>query len=152
LNTVNTLQNQLSDCENGRTNLQNELNSANGTITTLQNDLNTANNTISELQTENEDLQSQLDECKNATSFRSAQADNLKRLPYPNPTNTAINLPYNLEKGETSVMRISSITGQLVEIIQIDFTADKILLNVSGYAKGVYLYEVNGVSNRFIVE
>jgi hypothetical protein len=26
------------------------------------------------------------------------------------------------------------------------------LLNVSNYAKGIYVYEVNGVSNKFIVQ
>ena len=71
---------------------------------------------------------------------------------YPNPANTIITLPYQLQQGEMSVMKIYNLNGQLVESKQIDYVFDKILLNVSGYAKGVYLYEVNGVSNRFIVE
>jgi hypothetical protein len=72
--------------------------------------------------------------------------------PYPNPANNIINLPYQLTQGETSVMRIFNLNGQLIETKQIDSAFDKILLNVSGYTKGMYLYEVNGVSNRFIVD
>ena len=49
-------------------------------------------------------------------------------------------------------MRISNIQGQLVELKQIDYVFDKIILNVSNYSKGVYIYEVNGVSNKFVVE
>ena len=71
--------------------------------------------------------------------------------PYPNPAKTAISLPYQLKQGETSVMHIYNNNGQLMETKQIDYVFDKILLNVSGYAKGIYFYEVNGVSNRFIV-
>ena len=71
--------------------------------------------------------------------------------PYPNPAKTAISLPYQLKQGETSVMHIYNANGQLMETKQIDYVFDKILLNVSGYAKGTYFYEVNGVSNRFIV-
>jgi hypothetical protein len=71
--------------------------------------------------------------------------------PSPNPSNTVITLPYQLKQGEISVMRIFNINGLLIESKQIDFVFDKILLNVSEYAKGVYFYEVNGVSNRFVV-
>ena len=71
--------------------------------------------------------------------------------PYPNPAKTAISLPYQLKQGETSVMHIYNTNGQLMETKQIDSVFDKILLNVSDYAKGIYFYEVNGVSNRFVV-
>jgi hypothetical protein len=71
--------------------------------------------------------------------------------PYPNPANSTITLPYQLKQGEMSVMQIFNINGQLIETKQIDYIFDKILLNVSEYTKGVYIYVVNGVSNRFIV-
>ena len=86
------------------------------------------------------------------TDLRSAQVEKTKQFPYPNPANTVIVLPYKLEQGETAVMNIYNMNGQLVDVKQIDFVFDRILLNVSGYAKGVYIYEVKGVSNRFIVE
>ena len=78
---------------------------------------------------------------------RASQAQS----PYPNPTNSTITLPYQLKQGEMSVMRIFNMNGQLIETKQIDFIFDKILLNVSEYETGIYIYEVNGVSSRFIV-
>ena len=72
--------------------------------------------------------------------------------PYPNPANSVIELPYQLRQGEMSVMNIYNINGKLIETKKIDSVFDKILLNVSSYIKGLYLYEVNGVSNRFIVD
>ncbi len=81
----------------------------------------------------------------------SEQKANVIQSAYPNPTISSITLPYQLKQGEISVMRIFNINGLLIESKQIDFVFDKILLNVSEYAKGVYFYEVNGVSNRFVV-
>jgi len=86
------------------------------------------------------------------TGVKNIQQNNTSLLPYPNPANTIITLPYQLKQGETSAMRIYSINGQLIETKQIDFVFDKVLLNVSSYTKGMYLYEVNGISNRFIVD
>ena len=71
---------------------------------------------------------------------------------YPNPTRITINLPYVLDKGQTTMMRrIYKTNGQLMEQKQIDSAFDKILLNVNSYQPGIYLYEYNGVSNKFIV-
>jgi hypothetical protein len=80
------------------------------------------------------------------------ESNNILQLPYPNPASSVITLPYQLKQGETSVMNIYNINGQLIENKQIDSMFDKILLNVSSYAKGMYIYEVNGISSRFIVE
>ncbi|MDR1678374.1 MAG: T9SS type A sorting domain-containing protein [Prevotellaceae bacterium] len=80
--------------------------------------------------------------------MRSAQTEKVSP-PYPNPANTIVTLPYKLAQGKTSVMNIYSTSGQLIESKQIDSVFDRILLNVSGYAKGIYLYEANDVSNRF---
>lgn len=81
----------------------------------------------------------------------SQEYNNSNIFPYPNPANSTITLPYKLNQGETSVMRIYNLNGQLIENKQIDFIFDEILLNVSNYTKGVYFYEVNGKSNKFIV-
>jgi hypothetical protein len=72
--------------------------------------------------------------------------------PYPNPSNSIVHLPYQLKNGETSVMHIYNLQGQLLEQKQIDYAFHEILLDVSMYVKGVYIYEVNGISNKFIVE
>lgn len=72
--------------------------------------------------------------------------------PYPNPANTYITLPYKLNEGEFAVMNIFNINGQLIESKKIGYDFDKILLDVSGYAKGMYIYEVKNVSNKFVVK
>lgn len=76
---------------------------------------------------------------------------NKNQTAYPNPTHYNITLPYQLKQGEKSEMRIFNINGQLVESKQIDFLFDKILLDVSEYSKGIYFYEVNGISSEFVV-
>jgi len=78
--------------------------------------------------------------------------NNIFQSPYPNPANSIITLPYQLKQGEISTMRIYNMNGQLIETKQIDSAFDKILLNVSNYKRGMYLYEVNGESKRFIVK
>jgi hypothetical protein len=85
------------------------------------------------------------------TSIAPPTGNNISKSPYPNPTNATITLPYKLNQGETSMMHIYNTNGQLIETQQIDAAFDKILLNVSRYTKGMYLYEVNGVSKRFVV-
>lgn len=77
---------------------------------------------------------------------------NESQPPYPNPASSVITLPYQLEQGEISVMNIYNMSGQLIDAKLIDAVFDKILLNVSDYTKGMYIYEVNGVSNRFVVD
>lgn len=72
--------------------------------------------------------------------------------PYPNPSNTYITLPYKLNEGEFAVMNIFNTNGQLIESKKIGYDFDKILLDVSGYAKGMYIYEVKNVSNKFVVK
>lgn len=84
-----------------------------------------------------------------------AETENINKhfsLPFPNPSNSFINLPYQLNQGQQSVMRIFNTQGQLIEIKQLDYEFDKIILNVSNYSKGIYFYEVNGISNTFIVQ
>ena len=49
-------------------------------------------------------------------------------------------------------MNIFNINGQLIESKKIGYDFDKILLDVSGYAKGMYIYEVKNVSNKFVVK
>lgn len=71
---------------------------------------------------------------------------------FPNPANSFINLPYKLDFGETSVMKIYNSAGYFIEEKKIDFLFDKIRLNIDNYKPGVYLYEYNGVTKRFVVK
>lgn len=86
------------------------------------------------------------------TGINSIGINNSKSLAYPNPSITIINLPYKLEKGRTATFRIFNNNGQLIEQKQIDSEFDCILLNVESYKPGVYFYEYNGYSNKFVVQ
>ncbi len=72
--------------------------------------------------------------------------------PYPNPTNQMINIPYKLEVGQSTNLVIFNANGQLIEKRHIDGNHDRLRLDVGAYPGGVYLYEYNGISNRFMVK
>ncbi len=71
--------------------------------------------------------------------------------PYPNPSRNTITLPYTLQSGETTQLRVFNMSGQLLETFNVGSDFDKIELNVSDYAKGTYIYTYNGVSKKFVV-
>lgn len=70
--------------------------------------------------------------------------------PFPNPANNIITLPYNLNSG-FSEMLIHDINGKLIEKKIIDSSSNNILLDIEGYIPGVYLYSVNGFTQKFVV-
>ena len=72
--------------------------------------------------------------------------------PYPNPSRNTVTLPYTLQPGETSQLRVFNMNGQLLETFHIGSDFDKILLNVSNYPQGTYIYTYNGVSKKFVVQ
>ena len=72
--------------------------------------------------------------------------------PYPNPAVNIINLPYQLEPGKTSVIRVYNMGGQMISSYNIGSDFDAISIDVSHYAKGVYTYEYDGISNKFVVQ
>ncbi len=74
-----------------------------------------------------------------------------EHLPFPNPANQTISLPYTLEPNQHSELNIYNLKGQLLDKKHIDSNFNNILLNVEGYQPGIYIYEYNGVSNRFLV-
>jgi hypothetical protein len=85
------------------------------------------------------------------SAIQSMNANPELTSPFPNPSRTEINLPYKLEPGETSIMYIYDVNGQLIVEKQIDSVFDRILLNVSNYKKGIYFYKVKDTTNKFIV-
>ncbi|MBO4481573.1 MAG: T9SS type A sorting domain-containing protein [Bacteroidales bacterium] len=72
--------------------------------------------------------------------------------PYPNPSQNTIMLPYILQSGETTLLRIFNMNGQLMDTFRIGSDFDKIQINISNYPKGVYSYTYNGVTKKFIVQ
>lgn len=71
--------------------------------------------------------------------------------PYPNPARFTIALPYTLD-GKAAEMHIYDSQGRLIDTKMLSPDSDRLHLNVSGYVPGLYIYEYNGVSNKFIVE
>lgn len=71
---------------------------------------------------------------------------------YPNPARSIITLPYELAEGETTIMSIYNLNGQLIERFEIGPHFNQVHLNVNSYSPGVYLYEYKGRSNKFIVQ
>lgn len=88
-------------------------------------------------------------EVSNKTSDIKISSNN---LPYPNPSTSYINLTYSIKNGEKAVMNIYNINGKFIEQKIIDSHFDKIILNVAEYTPGIYFYEVNGNTKKFIVK
>lgn len=71
--------------------------------------------------------------------------------PYPNPSSNIINLPYTTQEGNSTTMNIFNSNGNIIEQIPLSTTSHTITLNTTSYTPGVYFYEVNGISRKFIV-
>jgi hypothetical protein len=85
------------------------------------------------------------------TAIATNNTETLMKLAYPNPTKNTITLPYNLQPGETSIIRIYNANGILIYTKMIDSNFDRIQLNVKNYSSGIYFYEINGKTSKFIV-
>lgn len=73
------------------------------------------------------------------------------QAPFPNPARNSIALPYAFD-GKTAEMHIYDLQGRLVETLMLSPDNDRVHLNVSHYIPGIYVYEYNGLSQKFIVE
>lgn len=73
------------------------------------------------------------------------------QAPFPNPAKNSIALPYTFD-GKTAEMHIYDLQGRLVETLMLSPDNDRVHLSVSRYIPGIYVYEYNGLSQKFIVE
>lgn len=71
---------------------------------------------------------------------------------YPNPAKNIITLQYICNSGEIERMNIYNISGKLIDTKIIDTNLDHIQLNVENYSSGVYLYNINKTSGKFIIK
>ena len=88
----------------------------------------------------------------NYSAVSSFEHNNIMMQPFPNPTTTLINLPYHIDKGTVSTINIYNINGQFIESYNIGGDFERITIDVKKYNKGIYVYEYNGISNRFLVQ
>lgn len=79
------------------------------------------------------------------------ESDPMNALVYPNPSGTLVSLPYTLNGMQQSTMHIYNLNGQLIDHKTIDSSFNRIQLNVDDYLPGIYIYEYNGISKRFVV-
>jgi hypothetical protein len=74
---------------------------------------------------------------------------------YPNPSDSQINIDYDLEGNKKGVLEIYNMEGQLIEQKSLGDFFDKVMLDVSEYTSGTYIVKIqtdNGevLSERFI--
>ena len=74
---------------------------------------------------------------------------------YPNPSDSQINIDYDLEGNKKGVLEIYNMEGQLIEQKNLGDFFDKVMLDVSEYTSGTYIVKIqtdNGevLSERFI--
>lgn len=88
----------------------------------------------------------------NPNQLKSATISNTTLSAFPNPAKTYVNLSYNVSGVEDAVMTITDASGRVVEQKTVNAMSDKLHLNVANYKRGMYFYEVQGFTGRFIVE
>lgn len=71
--------------------------------------------------------------------------------PYPNPTNTLITIPLNHSVKYSPYLSIYNSYGQVIKHHIIDLNSDKVIIDVSMFAKGIYYYQSCNFSGKFIV-
>lgn len=73
-----------------------------------------------------------------------------KIVAYPNPTNDVINITNKYSNSTNGLLEVFNINGQKVIEQNISNNIDVISLNVSDLSSGVYIYKLNGETNKFI--
>jgi hypothetical protein len=76
----------------------------------------------------------------------------LQNQPFPNPANAKVTLTYQIKSQERTTMNIFNSEGRLIESIKLDPNSDHAILDVTTYFRGEYIYEVNGISKKFLVQ
>ena len=88
----------------------------------------------------------------NPNQLKSATISNSTLSAFPNPAKTFVNLSYNVSGVEDAEMVITDASGRVVERRIVNAMRDNLRLNVANYKRGMYFYEVQGFTGRFIVE
>lgn len=74
------------------------------------------------------------------------------RPAYPNPSRNLIHLPYSLEPGQVSEMKIFDMKGELVRTIKIGSHFNQVTINTSTYKPGMYIYRYENTTGKFMVD
>lgn len=79
------------------------------------------------------------------------QANTTLGKAYPNPSRSTVTLPYNLTTGQVSEMHIYNSNGQLMKSIPIGPHFNEVMVDVSSFPSGLYIYECEGRTSKFVV-
>lgn len=71
---------------------------------------------------------------------------------YPNPGSSLITIPYHLASEKAGELHIFNSNGTLVKSIPVGPHFDKVTVDVSNLQSGVYVYECEGMTNKFVVK
>lgn len=69
---------------------------------------------------------------------------------YPNPSDSQINIDYDLAGNKKGVLEIYNMDGQLVEKKKLGDFFDKVMLDVSGYTSGTYIVKIQTESGEIL--
>lgn len=69
---------------------------------------------------------------------------------YPNPTENRITITNNLENGQNATLQVFEINGKKVMQKNVAGENGEINLDVTELNEGVYIYKLNGQTNRFV--
>jgi hypothetical protein len=70
---------------------------------------------------------------------------------YPNPANDFITISYKLDGTQLQLMTITDMSGKVMDNILLDPNQDSYTLGLAKYTAGVYIYNYNNTSGKFIV-
>ena len=73
-------------------------------------------------------------------------------LQFPNPTSKTLNLKNLKSNGNKNLLEIFSIQGKKVLSKKTEQNESEISVNISHLSKGIYIYKIGGISNKFIKE
>ena len=82
--------------------------------------------------------------------LNAVENGNNKFCAYPNPASSLITIKYSVSGMQEMIIR--DINGRVIENVLLDPTQVEIGLNVSGYAKGVYIYSYGTSTGKFVVQ
>lgn len=76
------------------------------------------------------------------TSIQKNNENYNNSLPFPNPTNNSITLPYKLDSGKEGKLVINDINGKILFEYKIDTTFDNVLIDTNIMTAGNYFYSI----------
>lgn len=91
--------------------------------------------------------------CSGTGSLGVSQPNNTELgAAFPNPANNTITLPYKLNNKVSSEIHIFDANGHLLSSIPVGAHFNEIKLDISSFPAGIYIYECDGITNRFVVQ